>query len=74
MANYLELSVSHKDKNGKNRYTKVGAAFPSKHIEGAFNVVIDPGISISSGEGLFINLNPPREKEDGGGGGFNDQF
>lgn len=68
MAEYLELSVSHKDKNGKNRVTRVGVAFPSRNIEGGWNIQIDPGVSIASTGDNFVNLNPPRPKDFNSGG------
>jgi hypothetical protein len=55
--------------------TRVGAAWQNEY---GYSIKLDPGISISSAEGVYINLSTPREdadraqptrKADGGGTG-----
>ena len=51
--------------------TRVGACWRSQY---GYSIKLDPGISISSAEGCYINLNEPREDGDrqqrsGDGGG-----
>lgn len=57
--------------------TRVGAAWQNEY---GYSIKLDPGISISSADGVYINLSTPREdadraqatrKADGGGTGGN---
>jgi hypothetical protein len=55
--------ISRKDKDGKSRYTKIGAAFPSKQGDG-FNIVLD-ALPMPNAEGqAWISLFVPKPKED----------
>lgn len=59
------VTVKHKD----SKYgTRVGACWKGQY---GYSIKLDPGISISSAEGVYINLNEPRERDDSGprGGG-----
>jgi hypothetical protein len=58
-----DLVVSSKDKNGKTRYTKVGAIFEG---EKGLSIAIDRGVSISCGDGVFVNGYEPKERDGGG--------
>lgn len=62
-----ELSVSHKDKTGKNRYCRVGVMFETAN---GFSLKIDPGVSISTPEGVSLWANVPRERDRQQPGGF----
>jgi hypothetical protein len=64
-----DLTVSHKDKNGKWRSQKVGAVFAGD--KGQLNIKLDPGISIYQTEGVNITAWEPKEhdgQQRGGGG------
>lgn len=55
--------ISRKDKDGKTRYTKIGAGFPAKNGEG-FNIVLD-ALPMPNAEGqAWISLYVPKEKTD----------
>lgn len=63
-----DLCVSHKDKKSdKWRSQKVGVIFQGD--KGQLNIKIDPGISISSLEGVQITGWLPKEKDGQLGGG-----
>jgi hypothetical protein len=63
MADRYDAVISRKDKNGKTRYTKIGAAFPSKQGEG-FNIVLD-ALPMPNAEGqAWISLYVPKPKDD----------
>lgn len=61
-----DLSVSHKDKSGKWRSSRVGVMFEGD--KGQFNIKIDPGVSISTPEGVNLTAWPPKERDGGNGG------
>lgn len=68
-----DLCLSHQDKGGKWRSTKVGVIFEGR--EGRLNIRIDPGVSISTPEGVLLTGYPPKERDDAprggrGGGGY----
>ncbi len=55
--------ISRKDKDGKSRYTKIGAAFPAKQ-GGGFNIVLD-ALPMPNAEGqAWISLFVPKPRED----------
>jgi len=61
MTTRYDAVTSRKDKDGKTRYTKIGAAFPSKKGEG-FNIVLD-ALPMPNAEGqAWISLFVPKEK------------
>ena len=63
MADRYDAVISRKDKNGKTRYTKIGAAFPSKQGEG-FNIVLD-ALPMPNAEGqAWISLFVPKPRDD----------
>lgn len=52
------VTVKHKD----SKYgTRVGACWKGQY---GYSIKLDPGISISSTDGIYINLNEPRERDD----------
>ncbi|MCK1479296.1 hypothetical protein IVB27_32300 [Bradyrhizobium sp. 197] len=56
--------ISRKDKDGKVRYTKIGAAFPAKDGKDGFNIVLD-ALPMPNAEGqAWISLYVPKPKED----------
>lgn len=60
----FDILVSHKDKTGKWRSSKVGAAFEKD--DGSWSLVIDPGVSIASGADHIVSLRaplPPRDSQ-----------
>lgn len=62
--------ISRKDKDGKWRSTKIGAAFPK---DDRFNVVLD-ALPMPNAEGqAFITLFPAKPKEGDGGAKSRDQ-
>ena len=63
MADRYDAVISRKDKNGKTRYTKIGAAFPAKQGEG-FNIVLD-ALPMPNAEGqAWISLFVPKPRDD----------
>jgi hypothetical protein len=60
---YLTVSLVTKDRDGKPRWTKVGAAFPNKL--GGFNLRLDHDVIISDRTELV--LAKPKEREESGG-------
>ncbi len=63
MTTRYDAVISRKDKDGKNRYTKIGAAFPSKNGDG-FNIVLD-ALPMPNAEGqAWISLFVPKPKDD----------
>lgn len=61
MTQRYDAVISRKDRDGKTRYTKIGAAFPSKKGEG-FNIVLD-ALPMPNAEGqAWISLFVPKEK------------
>lgn len=58
------VTVKHKD----SKYgTRVGAVWKSQY---GYSMRLDPGVAIFGGPDIYINLNPPRERDGGGGGDF----
>lgn len=64
-----DLCVSHKDKNDKWRSTRVGVVFEGDN--GQLNIKIDPGVSVSTPDGVNLTAWEPKERGEsrGGGGG-----
>lgn len=63
MTTRYDAVISRKDKDGKSRYTKIGAAFPSKQGDG-FNIVLD-ALPMPNAEGqAWISLYVPKPRED----------
>lgn len=63
MTTRYDAVISRKDKDGKSRYTKIGAAFPSKQGDG-FNIVLD-ALPMPNAEGqAWISLFVPKPRED----------
>lgn len=64
MADRYDAVISRKDKNGKTRYTKIGAAFPAKDGKDGFNIVLD-AMPMPNAEGqAWISLYVPKSKDD----------
>jgi hypothetical protein len=65
MTDRYDAVISRKSKDGKTRYTKIGAAFPAKNGDG-FNIVLD-ALPMPNAEGqAWISLFVPKPKEDHG--------
>lgn len=66
MIDRYDAVISRKDKNGKVRYTKIGAAFPAKDGKEGFNIVLD-ALPMPNAEGqAWISLFVPKPKESSG--------
>jgi hypothetical protein len=63
MSKRYDAVLSSKDKNDKTRYTKVGVMFVND--EGKMSLRFDPGVSVSTPDGVWLNLFEPKPKEDG---------
>jgi hypothetical protein len=64
MATRYDAVISRKDKDGKVRYTKIGAAFPAKDGKDGFNIVLD-ALPMPNADGqAWISLYVPKAKED----------
>lgn len=64
MANRYDAVVSRKDKDGKNRYTKIGVMFPSKDGDG-FSLKLE-ALPLPNDKGeVWVNLYVPRERDEG---------
>lgn len=64
MAPRYDAVISRKDKDGKVRYTKIGAAFPAKDGKDGFNIVLD-ALPMPNAEGqAWISLYVPKPRED----------
>lgn len=64
MTTRYDAVISRKDKDGKVRYTKIGAAFPAKDGKDGFNIVLD-AMPMPNAEGqAWISLYVPKAKED----------
>jgi len=64
MTDRYDAVISRKDKNGKTRYTRIGAAFPAKDGKDGFNIVLD-ALPMPNAEGqAWISLFVPKPKED----------
>lgn len=64
----LEISIAYTDKKGQKRYVNnLGSLWlDTETMKG--NIDLPPGVSISGGE-HYVNVQLPRERTDGGGGG-----
>jgi hypothetical protein len=63
MTDRYDAVISRKDKSGKTRYTKIGAAFPAKQGDG-INIVLD-ALPMPNAEGqAWISLFVPKPRED----------
>jgi len=76
-----DLSVSHKDKQGNWRSSRVGVIFEGD--KGQLQIRIDPGVSVSTPEGVLLTgwIPKPRDgqgsgrpQSGGGGGGGGDSY
>lgn len=65
MVKRFDAVLSSKDKNDKTRYCKVGVCFVSD--DGKMSLRFDPGVSVSTPEGVWLNLFEPRPKDEDGG-------
>lgn len=64
MADRYDVVTSRKDKDGKWRSTRIGAAFPAKDGKDGFNIVLD-ALPMPNGEGqAWLTLFPFKPKED----------
>lgn len=64
MTTRYDAVISRKDKDGKVRYTKIGAAFPAKDGKDGFNIVLD-ALPMPNAEGqAWISLYVPKPKDD----------
>lgn len=64
MAQRYDAVISRKDKDGKVRYTKIGAAFPARDGKDGFNIVLD-ALPMPNAEGqAWISLYVPKSKDD----------
>ena len=64
MTDRYDAVISRKDKTGKTRYTKIGAAFPAKGDSGGFNIVLD-ALPMPNAEGqAWISLFVPKPRDD----------
>lgn len=64
MTTRYDAVISRKDKDGKVRYTKIGAAFPAKDGKDGFNIVLD-ALPMPNAEGqAWISLYVPKDKGD----------
>lgn len=64
MAQRYDAVISRKDKDGKVRYTKIGAAFPAKDGKDGFNIVLDALPMPNSDGQAWISLYVPKPKDD----------
>ena len=72
MTQRYDAVISRKDREGKTRYTKIGAAFPSKNGQG-FNIVLD-ALPMPNAEGqAWISLFVPKAKDAPAGGTLDDE-
>ena len=63
MTDRYDAVISRKDKNGKTRYTKIGAAFPAKDGKDGFNIVLD-ALPMPNAEGqAWISLYVPKPRD-----------
>ena len=63
MTSRYDALIVRTDKDGKKRYTKIGAMFPSRNGDG-FNCVLD-ALPMPNAEGqAWIAFYPPKDKED----------
>ena len=63
MTNRYDAVIVRTDKDGKKRFTKIGAMFPSRNGDG-FNCVLD-ALPMPNAEGqAWISFFVPKDKED----------
>lgn len=63
MTDRYDAVISRKDKSGKVRYTKIGAAFPAKDGKDGFNIVLD-ALPMPNADGqAWISLYAPKPKD-----------
>lgn len=63
MTNRYDIVASKKDRDGKMRYTKIGAMFPSKNGEG-FSITLD-ALPLPNEKGeCWLGAFVPRERDD----------
>lgn len=77
MTDRYDAVISRKDRNGKTRYTKIGAAFPAKDGKEGFSIVLD-ALPMPNAEGqAWISLFVPKPKDASegktGGNDMNDE-
>lgn len=64
MIERYDACIGRKDKNGKTRWTRIGAAFPAKDGKDGFNIVLD-ALPMPNAEGqAWISLFVPKSKEE----------
>jgi len=63
MTERYDACTGRKDKNGKTRWIKIGAAFPAKDGKEGFNIVLD-ALPMPNAEGqAWISLFVPKPKD-----------
>jgi hypothetical protein len=62
-----DLVSTYKDRDDKSRYTKVGVVFEDD--KGNLSILVNPGIYVGTGQGIYLNGYVPKEKEQQRGGG-----
>jgi hypothetical protein len=63
-ATRYDAVIIRKDKDGKTRYTKIGAAFPARDGRDGFSIVLD-ALPMPNAEGqAWISLFVPKERDD----------
>lgn len=63
MTTRYDAVISRKDKDGKVRYTKIGAGFPAKDGKDGFNIVLD-ALPMPNADGqAWISLYVPKPKD-----------
>ena len=67
----LEISIAFTNKNGRKCYVNnLGSLWIDlDKMQG--NIDLPPGVSISGGEGHYVNVQLPREQREGGRGNNN---
>lgn len=64
MTDRYDAVISRKDRNGKTRYTKIGAAFPAKDGKDGFSIVLD-ALPMPNADGqAWISLFVPKPKDE----------
>lgn len=63
MTERYDAVISRKDKGGKTRYTKIGAAFPMKDGKDGFNIVLDAMPMPNADGQAWISLYVPKPRE-----------
>ena len=63
MITRYDAVISRKDRDGKVRYTKIGAAFPAKEGKEGFNIVLD-ALPMPNADGqAWISLYVPKPRD-----------